>query len=147
MSIDTVTLSLDRAIATLLLDQSVAPDIALQFGINLFVGPIRAMSLQASTAPKMPGRAVFVLTSGGQAPVTDHDGNVERTSAVQIWVRGPRSDFESGQLMARQVWDAVHNKRPDNFMVVECNESEPHYIGSPEDHHTWMVAVRVQYWT
>lgn len=147
MSIDPVTLPLDRAIATLLLDKSVVPQLELTFGVNLFVGPIRAITLDPATQPQLPGRAVFVLTSGGQAPNTDHNGNVERTSAVQIWVRGPRADFEGGQLMARRVWDAVHNKRPDNFMVVECDESEPHYMNVPEDHHTWLVSVRVQYWT
>lgn len=138
----------DLALCKLCLCDEVLPDLALVYGQNLFCGPVRSIEQRPNEpAPQIPQRAVFVLASGGEPPKTQHDGTCEHNSLVQVWVRGERGRFEAGQELARACWYALHDTRPEGYMVVECQESEPRYNGPVEDLHTWVIVLRVQYFS
>lgn len=146
MSQPAPTLPPDQAIAELLLDVAVTPALGLTYGTNLFTGPVRAMT-DDTEAPdtNMPTSGVFVLLASGEAPNNAHD-SVEKTANVHVWIRGMPRAFDAGQALARQIWRTINRQLVDNYIGVECNESEPRYSGEDGHCHLWMIAVRMIYW-
>jgi len=110
-------------------------------GTNLFSGPVR----QQSTS--VPHQAVFVLPSGGPAPDAYSDGTVieMRYSAIQVIVRSNPKDYAGGQVLARQVRDALHHVAVTGYVDIRAMQSEPIYIG-PDEADRHLFSVNLEMW-
>ena len=115
---------------------------SLSKGVNLFAGPTRDYSLNSS----IPHRAVFVLADGGDLSSPIKGTADERHPYVSIRVRSdPESSasaFQLGQVLAREVYDAIDQSPPAGYIDSRTLGSQPTYIGPDDDgHHEWLITV------
>lgn len=117
---------------------------------NCLAGPVEAYD---RAGVGIPHRAVFVTASGG-LPSRQLKGNTagdtnERRPTVNIRIRssskGVASAFADGQLLARQVFDALHHNPPSSsYCESESINSQPSYLGRDDDgHHEWLIVVQL----
>lgn len=125
----------------LLIAQKIDTDVAgLTLGDNLFAGPIRGADDVGGVAHK----AVFVTASGGlfSEPLHDDNRRTLRRPGVQIRIRSDQGAgaFQTGQQLARDVYDTVDQDPPAGICDVRALDSAPSYLGEDEDgHHEWSI--------
>lgn len=110
----------------------------LTSGTNLFEGPIRPVS----DAGVAPATAVFVLASGGPAPIAYQDGSDSsasyREARLQVWVRSiPKSPTGGGYLvgksLARKCYKILEKPNPSGTIGIRADQAAPIYIGQESD--------------
>lgn len=108
-------------------------------GGNLLLGPPR------STEAGVAQLAVFVLQSGGAAPVPYLGaGESFHESSVQVVVRSDAHAFATGEALARALHARAHLGTSAGFTFLRAVESEPNYLGTDDDGaHRWSINVRV----
>jgi hypothetical protein len=115
---------------------------------NCFAG-----SVEAYTRGSMPNQAVFVSASGG-LPSKQLKGcflgsTNERNPTLNVTVRssgaGVAAAFQTGQTLAREVFDALHHNPPSAaYCESESLNSQPSYLGRDDDgHHEWMIFIQI----
>lgn len=112
-------------------------------GTNLFMGGIREID------DDIPGKACFVLVSGGVAPTTY--GIVEKdmtVPAIQIFVRSEagRDKMSSGETIAKAVQNAVHKSSPEDCLVggAIAQQTNPIFLGADnKGHYLWSINFNV----
>ena len=96
-------------------------------GTSIFIGPERPSS---AVAPIIPEVAVFVLSTGGPAPVPYcGTGTSFYRAKVQVCVRDALQSFSNGQTMARAVLAALHGATITGYTYCLAGSSEPDYLG------------------
>jgi hypothetical protein len=125
----------DAAVADLL----ATAGIGLTKGSNLFRGPVR---------PDLFGvqnKSVFCLATGGpinQRLLGNQQGYTVKT--VQVRLRSRAGDFDGGQLLGRQIRDALHGKVTTDYLAVLVREPEPNYLGQDaDDRYDWSLNVEL----
>lgn len=108
-------------------------------GGNLLLGPPR------STEGGVPQLAVFVLQSGGAAPVPYLGaGESWHETSVQVVVRSAAHDFATGEALARALLSRAHLAEVAGFTFLRVVESDPNYLGTDDGGvHRWSLNVRV----
>lgn len=95
----------------------------------------------------VPDAAVFVLPSGGPAPLAycEGGGTAERRfSGVQVITRSPTDDYYTGKTRARGIRNTLHHASISGYDDVRVNESEPLYLGENEARqHRWSTNVEL----
>lgn len=124
------------------LDTKACADITLSKGVNLFIGPMRSTELS-------PAPCVFVLNSGGAAPVPYLAGTREAfyRPTVQVQIRGPIGDFFRGEAIAVAVsrWLA-QTTSIDGYVTTYLRDSQPAYLGEDtQQHPQWSSNLELQY--
>lgn len=111
-------------------------------GTNLFAGPVRGHDVPDAG---VPDEAVFVLATGGPAPlafIAGGSGTEQRFSSLLIRVRSDPNDFQGGQTLARSVRDAIHHSIPTGYIEAAVRETDPSYLGvTNKGHHEWSIGV------
>jgi len=115
---------------------------ALTLGTNLFTGPLRP------AGNKIPGKAVFVMASGGPQPRSYSDGgsgHTLREPSVQILCRGEAGvgALSDAQTLADLVFNAVEKFKPAGAIGAFTVESSPNYVGTDEQgRHIFSVNLK-----
>lgn len=110
-------------------------------GSTIFRGPERAPS------GVVPDAAIFVLDSGGFAPVPYLDGGskADYQHSVQIMIRAKRNDFSTGQAKAAAVRNALHETTISGYVSCYANESTPNFLGFTDTELIrWTVNLRLR---
>lgn len=124
------------------------PAVTLTAGVNVFRSYIRAAVADGSDI--VPQIAVFVLCTGGSAPVFYKAGTpTERsdwlTSFVSVVVRMEPNRFGDGEDLARGVWRQLHRNVPPDYSECVCTDSEPAFAGLDDtEHPTWEIKLKLQ---
>ena len=111
----------------------------LTAGTNLFDGPIREVSDQGVA----PATAVFVIASGGPAPIAYQDGSDSTTSyreaRLQLWVRsmpktpGGSGGYGAGKSLSRKCYKVLEKPNPLGTIGIRADQAAPIYIGQEKD--------------
>lgn len=124
-------------------DVLAAAGIGLTEGSNLFAGPVRP-PIEGGRG-SVPSECVFCLATGGPEPfrfIASTNNAMILHSVVQVTIRSDRNNFESGQTLARNVWDSLETDDWSGYIEAKARESEPLYIGIDDiEHHRWVVNV------
>lgn len=124
-----VALHLDAALAN------------LNYGVNLFDGPIRRVIHDGG----IPGLSVFCLADSGRPDTRFVDGD-QKTALIKptvtVWVRSGAYGYEDGETVARQIYEAIDKRPPPGYIEARVFNSYPTYDSEDEDgHHYWIVTV------
>lgn len=112
-------------------------------GTNLFLGDMPEQLDDSGTANDVAALCVAILQTGGGTPNGFVGGTSEsyRPVACQVTVRSPANDFQAGQTLALQVFDALHLRDDVSpYTSITVREGAPVYWG-PKD------AAGRRYWT
>lgn len=107
-------------------------------GTSIFMGPPRDPS------PVMPHKCVFVISTGGPAPMPyiESSGDAWRETDVQIFIRGNAGEFAAGEAFAKAIFETMQFPRLTGFIDCRPMESHPVWLGfDPLDHPRWTVNV------
>lgn len=106
-------------------------------GLNVFTGPERAASGNQALPGAVPQVAIFVRETGGrQDEPYKADTNLETTPApedwpgvyypgVQILVRGPTGDYDTGKALADAVRKGIDKSPPTGYFESRVALSTP----------------------
>lgn len=124
------------------LDTQVAGASVLTLGTNLFVGSMRASS-------RTPSPCVWCLNTGGPAPepYLGGDRSALFRPTVQVLMRGPAGDLETGETFARAVYAWLHQRVVSGYVSWYARDSQPVLL-QPEDsaqHAVWVINLECQY--
>lgn len=111
-------------------------------GTNLFEGPRRAVGTG------MPCKAVFVVATGGYAPVPFQDSSGQEfcIATVQVTVRGDAQSYASALALAQAVRNRVHHAAVPGYVETRVREPEPLYLGQDESAaHMHALNVEMEY--
>lgn len=100
----------------------------LSLGVPVFIGPARP-----ANPPAIPHAAVFVLETGGMAPMPYMDGSTTAYRAVrcQIRIRGEPHAYQAARDRALTIWSAMQqtDSITNNYTRVTNMQSYPMYLG------------------
>lgn len=135
--------------------RDVASDLALVLEastLGLARPPAMAANLFLGALPEdddfsVPDVAVAILSTGG-ANVEPYLGgrSAYMRATCQVLVRGPREDYETGQLLALGVHSALTLPELDPYVYVKVRESAPFRLPTDgSDRPLWSLNVEAQY--
>ena len=113
-------------------------------GTNLFRGPASPVR----GAPARPSTCVFLVETGGPAPLSRAGGveTEEFYAQIQILVRS--ESYSTGRALARSVLQNSTYEDLTDYIEVTTLESEPNYLGQDDErHHRWTINVEMWYET
>lgn len=116
--------------------------LGLTLGENLFSAP-----MVRSDAPSVDTLAVAIIDTGGHPPENYLGGkSALLTATVQVRIRSEIEDYSGGLTLAQNVWEAVHLQSIAGYVLVECEESAPNYIGPDKaGRHLFTFNVELTY--
>lgn len=123
------------------LHTKVAGSVTFTRGTNLFIGRLRSTDTT-------PSPALFCLNSGGGAssPLLGGHRTSYKSPLVQLQVRGPAGDDETGEAFARGIAELVDLASVTGYVACFLRDSQPAYLGvDGDDHGLWSLNVELQY--
>lgn len=109
-------------------------------GTSLFACP------ELPQSDRIPAQCIFVIPSGGP-PNDDFLGDAPHGinhSRVQVVVRAAPFDMQSGETLARNVWDALHHATINGWMECKCSQGFPVYFGlNDQQQPRWSVNLEM----
>ena len=124
------------------LDTKTAGGVTLALATNLFVGPMRA-------GARTPSPCVFAMNTGGAQPdfyLGGHREGLYRPT-VMVQIRGPAADFDTGEKLARGVYEWLQQRVTGGYVSWYARDSAPVLV-SVEDsaqHPVWSINLECQY--
>lgn len=118
-----------------------AAGVTLALGTNLFKGPTRMFKRSPATT------AVFIMNTGGPAPEPYLNGGRKSWArpTVQVVIRGATSDFANGEIVARAVYEALHQQSIGSYTAIFARDSQPVMVGLDEnDQANWVINLECQ---
>lgn len=108
-------------------------------GTDIFEGAIRAPS------SVIPDAALFVIPSGGVAPLPLLDGGATSyfRPTVQVLIRGNVGTYRTTRTKAASALAALHLSTVSGYFQVLARNSEPLYLGLDDTEHP-MFSVNVE---
>jgi hypothetical protein len=123
------------------LDTKTAGGVLLTKGTNLFIGQMRSTD-------RTPAPAVFCLGTGGpqNEPYFGADRSALFRPTVQVVVRGPAGDDQTGALIAREVLAWLNQRLVTGYVSWFTRDSAPAYLGPDSSNHgQWAINVECVY--
>lgn len=126
-----------------------AAGLGLTLGTNLFTGPPKP---HINGGP-IPRNAVFIFGVQSFEP-RPYFGNGQdyRQFRTNLYVRQAQDQFETGQTLAREAWQALQRNASvtagtyTGFFGLLMAESDPQYFGLDDtDNHRWTMTARLMY--
>lgn len=111
-------------------------------GANLFTAPM------PEADGDVPDRAVALVVTGGAGPLPYlGPGRAAYLSpGCQVRIRSAREDFQGGQLLARSLFEVLHQTPLMPSVFVRAEESAPAYLGTDgADRHRWVLNLGLGY--
>lgn len=114
-------------------------------GVNLFTGPVRMVG------DGIPQNCVFCFASGGFQPRPYMGQNKQyRRVFIEVRVRYGRHDYDSGQALAWDVYNALDlsefstTDTGSSFVWCKPLSSAPNYISTDkDDFHMWGITFEI----
>jgi hypothetical protein len=108
-------------------------------------GPVRPVSKNTSVPGAIPSRCIFVVPTGGFVSIPFVDGGAkgeEERPTVQIVVRSPPRDYDTGRELAQGAYEAINLKPPAGYFEARAFSGGPSYLREDEqNHHEWIINV------
>ena len=123
------------------LNSKTAGGVVLTKGANLFIGQMRS-------GERTPAPAVFCLGTGGPAPEAyiGGDRSALYRPTVQVLVRGPAGDDETGGNVAREVLAWLNQRVVSGYVSWFTRDSAPAFLGTDSGQHgQWSINVECVY--
>lgn len=134
------TAEVDSAILALL--EAITSPVALDAGVNLFLGPM------VDPNATRPHTCVCVLATGGALMARLVGSSLDwRTPTAQVVVRADRSDYDRGIALARACLQAcqVPSSIPTGYSDCQVREADVTYVQrDAQGRHLW--SFNVQTW-
>ena len=124
-----------------LLNAKTVGGVVLTKGVNLFIGQMRS-------GARMPAPAVFCLGTGGppSEPYLGGNRSALYRPTVQVMVRGPSGDDQSGALIAREVFAWLNQQAVTGYVSWFTRDSAPAFLGADSDQHgQWSINIECVY--
>lgn len=122
----------------------IATATGLVVGTGIFKGPPRPWKAPTSLIPR---NAVFVYSMMSFKPEQYIGiGQALRTFRITLFVRRRQDDFEAGQALTRDIWEALNQADVTASGYVGClmAESDAQYIGMDDvDDHRWSMTAKL----
>jgi hypothetical protein len=109
---------------------------------NLFPGKVEP------PGDYVPHQAVFVMASGGPAPLAYAGGSAVELDepSVQVRVRSNPGDYAGGYALRTSVRNALHHQPLTADYIDIGLLQEPLYLGEDEaGHHEWSINLKLQF--
>lgn len=111
-------------------------------------GPVRPASQSQAIAGSVPSLCVFVLPTGGFTSVPFVDGGAkgeEERPTVQIVVRSPPRDYDTGSVWAEAAYRAINLTPPAGYHEARAFSGGPAYLHEDEQNqHVWTINVALR---
>lgn len=115
--------------------------VALVQATNLFVGKMRGNDTT-------PSPSVWLLNTGGPPPEPYLGGSRQGfyRAQVQILVRGPAGDMQTGEQIARDVFELVAQLQLTGYVSTFAQSAQPIWLLEDNaQHDVWVTNVECQY--
>ncbi len=123
------------------LNGKTAGGVVLTKSSNLFIGQMRS-------GERTPAPAVFCLGTGGPSPepYLGGDRSALYRPTVQVLVRGPAGDDETGGNIAREVLGWLNQRVVSGYVSWFTRDSAPAFLGTDSSQHgQWSLNVECVY--
>jgi hypothetical protein len=124
------------------LDATIA---SLDFGVNLFEGPVAAVVEDDGFSAPIPPLAVFVKASGGRTRTNFVDGGQGTgliRPSVEVWIRSDKHKYQDGEALGREIEQAIDKNPQGDWIDWHVPTSYPTHVDiDQEGHFYWIIPV------